>query len=244
MNFTAGGRQIDAKANFFRYESCNANGADESARVKADGNDLGLFLPGDYVQLPIYATRWEVVPVTGTAIGSVRLGTGTVGSSRLTGTVRVVDQSADKTAAGKQFIGSCSSAASIAQGSMCGIRAVGVPVIVKRVILSSSIAGVVQLWACNGDPTLNPIITAGFGANKKLFSANSSSKAIRGNTAGVSPTIAELPGSYAIVGVTLSANVAAELLLTTPFQMDANIGLVVSSFALNRDVLMVADLEE
>ena len=105
LNFLAGGRQIDAKANFFRYETCNAFGADESIRVKADGNDLGLFLPGDFVDLPIFATRWEVVPVTLSAIGTVRLGAGKVGSSRLTGNVRVLDGERDKVLSGNCFRG-------------------------------------------------------------------------------------------------------------------------------------------
>ena len=101
LNFVAGGRQIDAKANFFRYETCIASGLDESIRVKADGNDLGVFLPGDSVDLPIFATRWEVVPVTATAVGTVRLGVGKVGSSRLTGVVSITDSERNKTISGQ-----------------------------------------------------------------------------------------------------------------------------------------------
>nr|WP_295075361.1 hypothetical protein [uncultured Roseateles sp.] len=105
LNFS-GARQINGKASFFRYESCSAGGADESIRVRADGNDLGTFLPGDYVKLPIEAERWEVTPATPTAIGAVRLGLGEVGSARLTGVVSVVDGEKQKVMAGQCFRGS------------------------------------------------------------------------------------------------------------------------------------------
>ena len=102
LNFY-GSRQADAKADFFRYESCSSNGADESIRVKADGNDLGLFLPGDYVNLPVFATRWEVAPVTTAAAGTFRLGIGRVGSARLTGIVSVVDANRNDVLSGKAY---------------------------------------------------------------------------------------------------------------------------------------------
>lgn len=93
--FPAGGRQIDAVGNFFRYESCTSGGLDETIRVKADGNDLGTFLPGDWVRLPVQAKRWEISAVTPAAYGAVRVGLGDVGSSRLTGSVRVLDEISD-----------------------------------------------------------------------------------------------------------------------------------------------------
>lgn len=99
LNFS-GARQVNAKASFFRYESGSAGGADESIRVRADGNDLGTFLPGDYLKLPFEASCWELVPVTPAAAGVVRLGLGEVGSARLVGNVRVIDGERDKVLAG------------------------------------------------------------------------------------------------------------------------------------------------
>lgn len=103
LNFPAGGRQINAKASFFRYEAAANGGSDESIRVRADGNDLGLFLPGDYVDLPVFASTWEVVPVTASTTGAVRLGVGRVNSSRLTGTVAIVDGERAKVFAGNCY---------------------------------------------------------------------------------------------------------------------------------------------
>ncbi|TXC66022.1 hypothetical protein FSC37_09185 [Piscinibacter aquaticus] len=90
--FPAGGRQIDAKADFFRYESSVSGGADDTIRVRADGNDLGLFSPGDSIKLPITASRWEITPITGTVTGAVRIGVGPVQSARVAGNVRVIDE--------------------------------------------------------------------------------------------------------------------------------------------------------
>jgi hypothetical protein len=91
IGFPAGGRQVDAKATFLRYEKSLVPGADESVRIRADGNDLGLFLPGDSVEIHQAAERWNVTPVDPTTTGVLRLGMGRVTSSRvaLAGTVNV-----------------------------------------------------------------------------------------------------------------------------------------------------------
>lgn len=89
FNIPAGGRQIDTKASFFRYESANSDGLDQTIRVRADGNDLGTYLPGDSIRLPVPATRWEVTPVSASMSCIVRLGLGEVDSARLAGIVSV-----------------------------------------------------------------------------------------------------------------------------------------------------------
>lgn len=94
LNFV-GPRIINAKGTFFRYESGTAGGADESVRVRVDGQDLGLFVPGDSVELPGPVGQWEITPVNLTTSGIVRIGLGKVSSSRLSGTVRVVDEITD-----------------------------------------------------------------------------------------------------------------------------------------------------
>jgi len=101
--FPAGGRQVNAIASFFRYESGNAGGADESIRVRADGNDLGIYFPGDSIDLPIEARTWEIVPVTAICTGTIRLGVGRVQSARLVGTVRTIDSNRDDVIAQKAF---------------------------------------------------------------------------------------------------------------------------------------------
>jgi hypothetical protein len=103
LNFGAGGRQINAAATFFRYESGSAGGADESIRIRADGNDLGLYFPGDAIELPIQATTWDITPVNATTAGIVRLGLGRVQSARLVGNVKIIDSAYLDTQANNVF---------------------------------------------------------------------------------------------------------------------------------------------
>lgn len=102
LNFN-GPRQINAAATFFRYESGSAGGADESIRVRADGQDLGIYWPGDAVELPVQRTTWDIIPTTQTTAGVLRLGNGRVSSARLVGTVRIIDGERDKVTAGQAF---------------------------------------------------------------------------------------------------------------------------------------------
>ncbi len=166
------------------------------------------------------------------------------GSRRQPGNVRIIDSSADKTAAGLQFLGSGSSAAVVGQGSMIGVQAVGKTVSLKNIVLSSSVAGTVLLMFSTGDPTLTPNPTPNFGFNKLATGANSTAKAVRGNSVGTSPTAGELPGVRNVVGYTLSANVPFIVPITTPIQLPSGTGLIVSGYALNRDILVAFDFEE
>lgn len=99
---TAGGRLINAAATFFRYEAAAAEQV-QTIRVRADGQDLGTFEVGDAVELPMQAARWEVVPVSATLTGTVRLGVGRVSSARLAGVVSVVDTAKLTTERGQAF---------------------------------------------------------------------------------------------------------------------------------------------
>jgi hypothetical protein len=109
-NIPPGGRQVNAKARFFRYESVSGGVADESLRVRADGNDLGSYLPGDSISLPADAVNWELLPSDNQARALVRLGVGGVGSSRVFGTVSVIDGERNKVLAGKCYRGGATQA--------------------------------------------------------------------------------------------------------------------------------------
>lgn len=80
-NFQATGRQIDAACNFIRYERENSGAVDASVRVRVDGADYGLWLPGDFAELEVRASRVELVPAAG-AVGEFRIGSGRFSSSR------------------------------------------------------------------------------------------------------------------------------------------------------------------
>lgn len=91
LNFN-GDRLINAAATFFRYESGSAGGADESIRVRSDGQDLGIYYPGDSVELPDQRGTWEIKVTTPGCAGVVRLGVGRVQSARLVGIVGVTNK--------------------------------------------------------------------------------------------------------------------------------------------------------
>lgn len=247
--FPAGGRQIDAKGNFFRYEYVTTTGGvDDSIRLKVDGADLGLLWPGDELKFDdgLTGKRWEITPTSGATVGVVRVGLGRVGSSKVAGTVRVLDQGVDKTLAGLQMLASVTRAAGGAGVfSIAGIRALTYRTAIKRIQVSSTIAGLVSLFACTGDPTVNPNNTAAAGVNKILRDgASSSAKALRGDAAAVTPTGVELPGVFGLVSIYVAANTYAGIPLTTPLVLNVGNGVVAVPQTANRDVTLLIDWED
>jgi hypothetical protein len=81
------GRQVNAAGTFFRYESAGTEGPDQSMRVRADGNDLGSYLPGDAIELPYQCSTWDIVPAQCSAVIKVGLGRITTIRSTLVGNV-------------------------------------------------------------------------------------------------------------------------------------------------------------
>lgn len=227
--FLAGGRQIDAKASFFRYESAAALGADESIRVKADGNDLGIYLPGDDVDLPYQAKRWEILPVVGTITGSVRLGLGRVKSSRLAGTISVVDGGKARTLAGSAFIGPVAANLVAAQNAHCQlwVPAGGVNrLVVKTIAIASGTGGGVLLRGHNAAlSSVYGALTAkllGSGALAVYETRNQNNAGIIGGTA---------LGVYYI-----AANQTLTVKLDEPIIIPPGQGLVVVHSALATDL--------
>lgn len=92
FNVPALGRQVNAAGTFFRYESAGVDGIDQTIRLRADGQDLGTYLPGDSITLPVRASTWEITPTAATQTALVRVGNGEVQSQRLTGIVQVTNR--------------------------------------------------------------------------------------------------------------------------------------------------------
>lgn len=82
FTFDAGGRQINAGATFIRYEAETGGAVNPAVRVRADGQDLGEWLPGDSVELPCFVSLIELAPVAG-AVGSFRTGNGKINVNRV-----------------------------------------------------------------------------------------------------------------------------------------------------------------
>ncbi|WP_290904448.1 hypothetical protein [Aquabacterium sp.] len=118
--FSGTGRQIDAQGVFFRYEAGSDGSGVTSIRVLADGAILGTFEPGDTIDLPTPAKRWEVYPTSNGCIGSVRIGNARVTSNKLQGIVQIVDGGKTRTVANQAF---SSSMATQGSAGNCGVVA-------------------------------------------------------------------------------------------------------------------------
>lgn len=103
--FTGTGRQIDAQGVFFRYESGTDGSGVTAIRVLADGAILGTFEPGDTIDLPTPAKRWEIYPTSTGCIGAVRVGNARVSSNKLQGIVQTVDGGRARSISGVAFSG-------------------------------------------------------------------------------------------------------------------------------------------
>jgi hypothetical protein len=237
----SGPRIINAQATFFKLETSVAVGADEAVRVRADGQDLGTYLPGDSITLPTPSVMWEITPVTATAVGSVRLGMGEVGSARIAGSVRVIDQGADKTLLGAQYLNSSTVLADAAAMSLAGLRPVNRTIALKRIAVQSDTAG--NVFIARGQSG-TAVISSQKARNKDFSGAASDGDIISAKTATTSPTPTEIPGWDRWVRVYAPANTAIEVPMTTPIIMKPGAVLYVSGETLNRQVSAIFDFEE
>lgn len=101
--FSGTGRQIDAQGVFFRYESGVESSGITDIRLVIDGNNVGTFAPGDSLELPHAAKRWEIIPVLTSCSGVVKVGHGKVTSSKLSGIVQTVDSAKSRSLDGSAF---------------------------------------------------------------------------------------------------------------------------------------------
>lgn len=248
LNFQAGGRTINAQATFFRYESGSAGGGDEAIRVRADGQDLGLYYPGDSIELPTAAAYWEIVAVNAATAGMVRLGVGRVQSARLVGVVSVVDKSSASTMADSQFCASYTAGASAGQGSIVLLAASGGSakrLAVRSLMVSSATAGRVFVYTGTG---LGSLVPAGLLRSKYMQAASQSNsvqaRASAFNTAAGLPSVGELLGAATWYGPYVPANTPVQLIVGAPIVIEPGRVLGISAETLNRDVSCWIEVEE
>lgn len=164
------------------------------------------------------------------------------GSRRQPGNVRVIDQAADKTRAGKQFIASLQKGADATHLSLVGINANGASVAIKRAVLTSTSGGTFVIYRSTGPGTANTSL--GGMLNKYKGGAASVSQYGSGIPVAYPPTGTEVPGFEPFVTVNMAANGTYELPLTTPLVVDTTNGLGVVSNAVNKDLTFTFDFEE
>lgn len=224
--------------------------ATSKVRITIETGESWDCYPGQGFRLPdgkqfawVLVSNLAAVAMT----GAIVIGDAGWIDNRITGMVTIADGGADKTAIGAQFSSSITRAAGGAGVfSMAGMRSTAATVAnVKRLQVSSTIAGSISFYGCNGDPTVNPANGGNAGVNKIVRTGVASQAAPqRGDAAAAVPTTIELPGAYALITVYVAANTYTEVPLTTPWRLAYGVGFVAVSQVANRDVSVVIDFEE
>ena len=164
------------------------------------------------------------------------------GSRRQPGNVRVIDAGAEKTRAGRQFVGVLSNAANAGALSCTGIRANGQVVAIKRVIVSSAAGGTFYLFQGTSGGTAVP--ASGNFSNKFFGAANSLSQFGVGSAVAVPLSAVEQPGYVIFSIINLPPGGVFEFPLTTPLLIDKTAVFGVTSIVANKDVSLTLDYEE
>lgn len=244
FNF-AGARQINTGGRFFLYYSAvNPTGLDEGLRVYGDGKYIGTLAPGDFIEeMPRDVNAWYIEPVTPNLVGRVFIGEAKQRSNRLTGNVRIIDDSAAKTLAAQQFFVYGRKIAAVGFFGLTGLIAGSKTVVIKKLAVSAGAVGIVEFFSGNGQFTVGPNI--GPLQNKLIGGAVAAAQAHSGLSAASTPTGVELPGvaSRGFFYVP-SALALTEYPLTTPIVVPANQVFAVRGPAVNTEVGMLMDLEE
>jgi hypothetical protein len=218
-----------------------------SVGIKVDGGPEYTFQEGQGFMLePGQMFRDVVVRNLTAHAQTVTLFIGTSGfiDRRVTGSVKIIDSSYDKTAAGAQFFVGGQSIAVAGQGSVVFLHGNGTTrkVAVRGAWLASSIAGNVTLGVGTGGGT---IITGGGGATNKLIGgAVSTAFANAANSAAAVPTVGEITGRASLFFMPLVANQALYVPLPSPVVLTGTQCIYASGHALNRDISAAFDFEE
>lgn len=240
-----GARRINTGGRFFLYYSAtNPTGLDERLKVYGNGRYIGTLSPGDFIEeMPVDVNDWYIEPITPTMVGRVFIGDAKLRSNRLTGNVRVIDEAVAKTLAGNQFGVYVRKLATAGVFSLAGVLAGTKTVVIKRMSVSSSAAGIVTFYSGTGAMTSGPGLGAIF--NKQLRGAVAAAQAHAGFSALQAPTAIELPGvlgqGFFYVPTALPLQ---EYPLTTPIVVAPGQVFAVQGPALNTEVGMLLDLEE
>lgn len=104
FEFYGSGRQINAQGRFFRYETGADGSGQTDIALTIDGNRIGVLQPGDDIELPQEAQRWDIAPVSSGCTGKVRIGNARITSQKLQGIVQTVDAGLQRSQTGQAFV--------------------------------------------------------------------------------------------------------------------------------------------
>lgn len=219
-----------------------------AVQIKLDGGEGYALLEGQGFRLPDGATWFRDVQVKNLAaiaqLVQVFIGDSRFEDTRITGNVKVIDQGADKTSSGGQFLGITQKTAPAANCSINGMFAGSKPLYVKRLLFQAGVATAVRFYTSTGVPTLNP--NGGVALiNKSLGGAAATAQRWTAESVIDPPTAIELPGISAIGLMRAPVNyVPVELPLTTPIKIPAGTGYFLVATTGSVELEVVMDCEE
>jgi hypothetical protein len=239
-------RLIAARGNRFRYASSNAAslGLSEGLVVRADGELLGTYYPGDSIALPRSIDHWDITAASG-AVGTVQIGHGAIESSRITGNVKIIDNGAELTMAGKQFLGAAAQAADAAKCSIVGIHATSVAFAIRSIAVTSDVSGAITILPATGTPADTPVNKGG--VTPKVWGQVNDGRIVRwgGLCAATNPTAVELPGKVVNATTTfaIQAGGVREVTLRTPIVVPVGMGFYMVSPVINCGIVANWEIE-
>ncbi len=149
---TGGQAQVRQDADFVIFQRVIGAPVLDSVRVKVDGQDLGVFSPGDYLKMPRAGTAWEFI-LNGTPTGSgaiyvFKLAKGLAGSLGVEGVVSIAAAGSRRSLLGGQMMGVSegTSAAAEFPYCICLSGAGGAAMSVQKLWISSTVAQKVSVW--------------------------------------------------------------------------------------------------
>lgn len=195
--------------------------------------DSGFYVAGAF-------QRFEVMNVYATAqTVRVAYGSGTGGSRRQPGTVRVIDQGADKTLLGAQFAGGYSHTPPATRAAWVGQQAsASKRIAIKRLLVSASTAGLVSLQYATS------VSGTGYTANRYTIASKLYGGADSGANLFTGTDQSTIAGARLLADVLLVANQSIEVPLTTPVILPVGCCLIVMGVQGDRTTQALFDYEE
>ena len=245
LTLTAGGtQQLPAMGNKVKIYT-----AAYPVTVRTDGGEAFTLLEGQGVTLADGKTFRDVT-VASTIAQTVQIfaGDARIEDSRVTGSVRVVDSAAEKTALKKQFYTGIGIGQWVAAVGYIWFRGLpGSRLSIKSIYLQSATAGVLGWGTATAGGTV--FTTAGVYAlgNKYVGAPDSTGSTVGyayGSTTVYPPGSGELTGFVQRGTVSVPANTLIVMPFTTPFLVDSGNLLVFSTYTASRDMTVTVDAEE
>lgn len=148
-----GARVVNTPGRFMLYQRATDPNYDDEITVYCEGVSIGLYRPGDSVQIPKEVDTWEIVPTAPQQRGLVVIGYGQVNTARVSGVVDVNDSAVARGLLGLTYFGSLSRQAVAGKFGVVGIYADNQTLLLRGVTTFAGASGTAVAWRGTGTPT-------------------------------------------------------------------------------------------